>query len=320
MVSPAANKPTLRVLTYSGFAGKHSAGEAAKELFEKTRQCVVDFRLVENSLAILADLKLSQGKGDSDLILGLDGYNLVDAMAYTEGLAPAEIKSISANLSEKIHGNFLPVDYSYLTFIVDTQKIKKIPGTWREFLLAKNLRKQLILQDPRSSSPGLGLLLSLQSVFKQDLPLQLAKLKEQTLTVGKGWSETYGLFTRGESGMVWSYTTSESYHRERENSKRYKAIYFEEGLLKQVEYAAVLKQAKNKTLALGFLKFLVSPPAQKLIAEKNWMLPVNPDARPLITTKALLEQMEPATILKVSDENLTQLGKSKLVEAWLKIF
>ena len=50
-----------------------------------------------------------------------------------------------------------------------------------------------------------------------------AKLKNRVLTVTPGWSEAYGLFTKGEAPMVLSYTTSPAYHMIAENTERYQA-------------------------------------------------------------------------------------------------
>lgn len=70
----------------------------------------------------------------------------------------------------------------------------------------------MIYQDPRTSTPGLGLLLWMQKVYGDDAPQAWQKLAKKTVTVTKGWSEAYGLFLKGESDLVLSYTTSPAYH------------------------------------------------------------------------------------------------------------
>jgi hypothetical protein len=47
-------------------------------------------------------------------------------------------------------------------------------------------------------------------IFIDDPPFLRAL--DQTVTVTKGWSEAYGLFLKGESDLVLSYTTSPAYH------------------------------------------------------------------------------------------------------------
>ena len=52
----------------------------------------------------------------------------------------------------------------------------------------------------------------MKSVYGDKAPEAWAKLKDRVLTVTPGWSEAYGLFTKGEAPMVLSYTTSPAYH------------------------------------------------------------------------------------------------------------
>jgi thiamine transport system substrate-binding protein len=52
----------------------------------------------------------------------------------------------------------------------------------------------------------------MKSVYGDGAPKPGQKLKGRVLTVTPGWSEAYGLFTKGEAPMVLSYTTSPAYH------------------------------------------------------------------------------------------------------------
>ncbi len=97
----------------------------------------------------------------------------------------------------------------------------------------------------------------------------------KTVTVTKGWSEAYGLFLKGESDLVLSYTTSPAYHIIAEKKDNYAAANFAEGHYLQVEVAApALAASKQPELAEKFLKFMVSPAFQNAIPTGNWMYPV----------------------------------------------
>jgi thiamine transport system substrate-binding protein len=98
--------------------------------------------------------------------------------------------------------------------------------------------------------------------------------------VTPGWSEAYGLFTKGEAQMVLSYTTSPAYHEIAEKTDRYQAADFSEGHPIQIELAAMTKTA-NADLARQFLKFMISPAFQDIIPENNWMMPVGKTSAPL---------------------------------------
>ena len=86
--------------------------------------------------------------------------------------------------------------------------------------------QKIVLEDPRSSTPGLGFLLWMKQVYGDKAADAWKKLEPRILTVAPGWSEAYALFTKGEAPMVLSYTTSPAYHVIAENTDRYKAADF----------------------------------------------------------------------------------------------
>ncbi len=149
-----------------------------------------------------------------------------------------------------------------------------------------------MIQDPRTSTPGLGLLLWVKSVYGDKAPEAWAKLKNRVLTVTPGWSEAYGLFTKGEAPMVLSYVTSPAYHMVEEKTDRYQAAKFEEGHYIQIEVAGMLKASQNQDLARKFLSFTLSPEFQGIIPTTNWMMPVAPTSSPLPEAFSKLPQPE----------------------------
>jgi thiamine transport system substrate-binding protein len=60
-------------------------------------------------------------------------------------------------------------------------------------------------------------------VYGDKAPEAWQKLAAKTVTVTKGWSEAYGLFLKGESDLVLSYTTSPAYHIIAEKKDNYAA-------------------------------------------------------------------------------------------------
>ena len=66
---------------------------------------------------------------------------------------------------------------------------------------------KVIYQDPRTSTPGQGLMLWMKSVYGDEAPTAWAQLAKDGHR-HQGWSEAYGMFLDGEADMVLSYTTS----------------------------------------------------------------------------------------------------------------
>jgi thiamine transport system substrate-binding protein len=131
-----------------------------------------------------------------------------------------------------------------------------------------------VIQDPRSSTPGLGLVVWAQAAYGDRAPEIWKGLKPHVLTMTRGWSEAYGLFLDGQADMVLSYTTSPAYHAIAENKDNYAYAPFSEGYVAQVEVAGVLKSSDQPDLAKAFLAYLTTPEAQKIIPTTNWMYPV----------------------------------------------
>ena len=308
-----AQEKTLTVYTYESFISDWGPGPKVKETFEKTCTCKLNFVGVADGVALLTRLKL-EGKGtDADVALGLD-TNLISEAKAT-GLFEPHGLDVSA---AKVPGNysddtFIPYDYGHFAVVYDTQAIKNPPKSLKE-LVDGDPAQKIAIEDPRTSTPGLGLLLWVKSVYGDQAPEAWAKLRKRVLTVTPGWSEAYGLFTKGEVPMVFSYTTSPAYHMVEEKTERYQAASFSEGHYIQIEVAGMLKGAKEKDLAKQFLKFMVSPAFQDVIPTTNWMMPAAKTSQPL--PDAFNNLVQPTkTFLMGSDE--VAKNRQAWIDEWL---
>ena len=276
----AEGKKTLTVYTYSSFVSDWGPGPLIKQRFEKTCDCELIFVSVEDGSALLSRLKLEGVQSKADIVLGLDSNLMVEAK-NTGLLSPHGINIADMDLLIQWTDNtFLPYDYGYFALVYDSDAIKDMPKTLEQFIEDVNGPK-LIIQDPRTSTPGLGLLLWIRSIYGDDASRAWSTLKPRILTVTKGWSEAYGLFLEGEAPIVLSYTTSPAYHLHVENTDRYKAAEFSDGHYAQIEVAAKLAQSEQSELATEFLTFMLSPGFQDVIPTTNWMFPVAATYDPL---------------------------------------
>ena len=298
-----AQTKTLTVYTYESFVSEWGPGPKVKAAFEKTCDCTVNFVGVADGVALLNRLKLEGQGSKADVVLGLD-TNLI-AEAKNTGLFEASGVDTSA---VKVPGDFkddvfVPYDYGHFAVVYDTQTMKNPPKSLKE-LVEGDPSQKIAIQDPRTSTPGLGLLLWVKSVYGDKAPEAWAKLKNRILTVTPGWSESYGLFTKGEVPMVLSYTTSPAYHMVSEKTDRYQAASFSEGHYIQIEVAGVLKNAPDKALAQQFVAFMLTTGFQDAIPENNWMMPVAATSTPLPDAFSKLVQptktflMDPAEVAK----------------------
>ncbi|WP_170518294.1 thiamine ABC transporter substrate binding subunit [Ruegeria atlantica] len=263
----AADKPQLTVYTYDSFVSDWGPGPKVEEDFEAVCNCDLNLVGVEDGAALLSRLRLEGENTDADVVLGLD-TGLIAAAKETGLFAP---NSVSADYTLPIEWSddvFAPYDWGYFAFVHNADAAA--PANFRE--LAEGETK-IIIQDPRSSTPGLGLLLWVKASYGDDAPEIWAGLADNIVTVTKGWSEAYGLFLEGEADMVLSYTTSPAYHLIAEDDASKSAAAFDEGHYMQVEVAAKLAGTDQPELADQFLEFMVSDTFQQIIPTTNWMYP-----------------------------------------------
>ncbi|MBZ9790770.1 thiamine ABC transporter substrate binding subunit [Rhizobium sp. 3T7] len=308
----AADK-TLTVYTYESFTSEWGPGPKVKEAFEKTCGCSVNFVSVADGVALLSRLKLEGAGTKADVVLGLDTNLTTEAKAT--GLFDASGVDVSAlNVPGDYKDDvFVPYDYGHFAVIYDTQTIKNPPQSMKD-LVEGDPSQKIVIEDPRTSTPGLGLLLWVKSVYGDKAPEAWAKLKKRVLTVTPGWSEAYGLFTKGEAPMVLSYTTSPAYHMVAESTDRYQAAAFSEGHYIQIEVAGLLKNAPDKELARDFLKFMVTPGFQDTIPTNNWMMPVSATSQPL--PDAFGKLVNPSKTFLMSSEEVAENRKA-WIDEWL---
>lgn len=123
---------------------------------------------------------------------------------------------------------FVPFDYSIFAFVYQKDRLPEVPTSLEAL---RNLPEdvKIVIQDPRSSTPGLGLVLWVKSIYGDEAAQFWGDLKDSILTVTPGWSEAYNLFLQGEAEMVLSYTTSPAYHRIAEGDDRFAWARFAEG-------------------------------------------------------------------------------------------
>ncbi|EPF1234086.1 thiamine transporter substrate binding subunit [Enterobacter cloacae] len=270
---PAVAKPVLTVYTYDSFSADWGPGPVVKKAFEADCQCELKFVALEDGVSLLNRLRMEGKNSKADVVLGLDN-NLLEAASKTRLFAKSGVATDAVSVPGGWQNDtFVPFDYGYFAFVYDKNKLKNPPKSLKELVESEH-KWRVIYEDPRTSTPGLGLLLWMQKVYGDDAPQAWQKLAAKTVTVTKGWSEAYGLFLKGESDLVLSYTTSPAYHIIAEKKDNYAAAGFAEGHYLQVEVAARTASSKQPELAEKFLKFMVSPAFQNAIPAGNWMYPV----------------------------------------------
>lgn len=312
LATPAlAAPPTLTVYTYSSFASDWGPGPKVEQAFEARCGCDLKFVALEDGVAILNRLKLEGEHSPADVVIGMDDGMLADARA-SDLFAPHQVDLAPLSLPGGWQdATFLPFDYGYFAFVYDSSKLATPPKSLKELVARQDLR--VLYEDPRTSTPGQGLLLWMKQVFGSEAPAAWEQLAGHTVSVTKGWSEAYGMFLDGQADLVLSYTSSPAYHRIAEQKQQYRAAMFDEGHYRQVEVAAQLKTAHQPKLARQFMQFVLTDEFQQLIPTGNWMYPVTAVALPADFNQGEL----PARSLILPEVSIARERKA-WVQEWLQ--
>ena len=312
----AAEERTLTVYTYESFTAEWGPGPAIKTGFEaQCQDCTINFIALDSSAGILNRVQLEGKNTKADVVLGLD-TNLMAIAEDTGLLAASDIDTSNLTLPiEWESDTFVPFDYGYFAFVYDTEALASPPKSFEALINAPDDVK-IIIQDPRTSTPGLGLMLWIKAVYGDEAAAKWKALQPRILTVTKGWSEAYfSLFLNGEAPMVLSYSTSPGYHMEVDKTDRYQAAAFDEGHYLQVEVAALLERSPNKELGREFLNYLISDEAQRSIPLGNVMYPVVDLGDELPASFAKL--IEPSRTLLIPTDTVRD-NRKQWIDEWLE--
>jgi len=271
----AADKPELVIYTYESFVSEWGPGGQIAANFEEECDCTVRFVGAGDGAALLGRLRLEGKRTPADIVLGLD-TNLI-AEAKTTGLfAPHGIETPALDLPIAWDDDtFLPYDWGYFAFVYDKAKMPVPPKSFEDLIASD---ASIVIHDPRSSTPGLGLLMWVKDAYGDRAPEIWQGLKPHIVTVAPGWSEAYGLFLEGEVDMALAYTTSPAYHLIAEGDDGKAAAMFDEGHYMQVEVAAMTSVSDQPDLARAFLRFMLTDGFQGVIPTTNWMYPAHTPA------------------------------------------
>ncbi len=303
----------LTIYTYDSFVSEWGPGPIIEKIFEEKYNADVDFVAVDSAATLLNKVILEGDTSKADIVLGLD-MNLFDLAEQSGLFTSHNIKDINnlINLPLKWETNkFVPYNYGYFSFVYNEANLETPPKSMDELINSTNAR--IVIQDPRTSTPGLGLLTWMKALYGDKAGDEWKKLNKKIISVTKGWTDAYyNFFMAGEADMVLSYTTSPAAHIMFEERYDILATTFEEGNYITIEFAGILNNSQNKDLANKFLNFMLSEEFQSVIPSTNIMYPITnikdlPEAFDKLDVPNFI-QMDPKEINK---------NKEKWIDEWL---
>ena len=302
----------LTIYTYDSFVSEWGPGPIVEKIFEDKYEIDLQFIAVDSAATLLNKIILEGENTKADLVLGLD-MNLFNAAENSELFVSHNLKNINDKLTLPLNWEsdiFVPYNYGYFAFVYNNKTLKNPPLSMEDLINKTDAR--IVIQDPRTSTPGLGLLTWMKALYGDSAQNKWSQLNKKIISVTKGWTDAYyNFFMAGEADIVLSYSTSPAAHIMFEENYDISASTFKEGNYISVEFAGILNSSKNKQMANKFLDFMISDDFQKVIPGTNIMYPVTDVEMPEAFNK-----LEIPKLLQLDPKDIND-NKDAWINEWL---
>ncbi len=212
-ISFKINAQKLTIYTYDSFVSEWGPGPIIEKIFEERFKIELNFVSVDSAATLLNKVILEGKSTQADIVLGLD-MNLMDAANKSEIFTFHNLENVNDLLELPLNWEnkkFVPYNYGYFAFVYNNKKLSNPPKSMYELINKTNAR--IVIQDPRTSTPGLGLLTWMKIIYGENTANEWKKLNKKIISVTKGWTDSYyNFFLSGEADIVLSYTTSPAAH------------------------------------------------------------------------------------------------------------
>lgn len=314
---------TLTVYAYDSLTAEWGLIPAILNKFKEDNQAEVEVVSFSDTGAMLNQLILEKDAPKADVAIGLDNVNFPDVVAndLMQAYIPVQGALIDEDLLFDNKFTLTPFDFGYVGFVYDSEAIDFPEPVSLMALASSEYKDQVIIEQAGLSSPGTQLLLWTKAgLSEDDYDTFWNNMAENVLTVTPDWSTAYyAMFMEGEAPIVLSYLTSPAYHIEFDETDRYRAVPIEEGYIRQVEGAGVVKGNNSPALAEKFVDYMLTPEVQDQVPYTQWMFPVlsNEESWPASYQDIIIPTEQ--EILTVPEEDIKNNFSDWLAE-WNKIF
>jgi len=312
ILSNSIRAEKLTIYTYDSFVSEWGPGPIIEKIFEDKNEIDLQFIAVDSAATLLNKIILEGENTKADIVLGLD-MNLFNAAENSELFISHNVKNINSKLTIPIDWNseiFVPYNYGYFAFVYNNKKLENPPRSMEE--LINETEARIVIQDPRTSTPGLGLLTWMKALYGDNAQTKWSQLNKKIISVTKGWTDAYyNFFMSGEADIVLSYSTSPAAHIMFEENYDISASAFKEGNYISLEFAGILNSSKNKEIANQFLEFMVSDDFQNVIPSTNIMYPVTN-----VDLPEAFNELESPNFLQLDPKEIN-VNKDAWIDEWL---
>jgi thiamine transport system substrate-binding protein len=311
--STAAAPAAVTVVTHDSFAVPDDVLAA----FEASSGLAVTFVEPGDAGTLVNQLILTKDAPLGDVVYGIDNSfasRAIEEGIFTDYTSSAPAAAAAAAYAIQGSSALTPIDYSDVCINVDHRYFasRGIPEPVTLDDLTKPAYKGLLsVTNPATSSPGLAFLLATVAAYGDAWPDYWAKLRANDLRITASWTDAYytdfsGPSSGGAYPLVLSYASSPPDEVTADGVATTGALL--DTCFRQVEYAGVLKGAKNPDAAKKVIDWMLSDAFQAALPENMYVYPVSSSVTvpPDWATNAPLSPhpytLDPATITKNRDD------------------
>ncbi len=270
-----------------------NASETVIAEFEKANNAKVRILKAGDAGAALNKAILAKNNPLADAFFGVDNTFLSRALSadiFVPYTAPG-LDKITAGFKLDAQNRVTPIDYGDVCLNYDKAWFKQknlAPPLTLNDLTKSEYKNLLVVENPATSSPGLAFLFATIAQFGEDKYLDFWKqLRANNVLVSEGWEDAYyGKSTwagKGDRPIVVSYATSPAAEVFFSSGKLTEPptgnVLGDNACFRQIEFAGVLRGAKNPDLAQKFIAYLISPQFQEDVPSQMFVFPVLTDAK-----------------------------------------
>jgi thiamine transport system substrate-binding protein len=272
----------------------HDSWAMSKAVMRKfTRQTGYTVKIEPNGDAgqLTNKLVLTKGSPIADMTYGIDNTFASRAVRagiladYTPRDEPASARAYELSPPAGARA-FTPVDYGDVCVNVDDawfRKHHKAPPRTLDDLTRPSYKGLFVTPGASSSSPGLAFLLATIAKYGHQWPSYWRKLVANDVKITAGWSDAWEVdYTagggHGDRPIVLSYASSipDTIPKGADKPTTHALL---DTCFRQVEYAGVLRGARNPAGAKAFIDFMEQRAFQEALPENMYVYPVNDRAR-----------------------------------------
>lgn len=276
----AAPKPTLNVLTYD-VMDSYGVAKALTPDFEKQCGCIIKWTFANQQVQLQPNFLLNYKKQAYDVVLGMNQQQANEALTkYSKYFIPVQVdfkKLNNVGFDATRNKYALPVSWSPLAIAYNSITTKLTPTTFKSFKdWVESDKTSFIFADPRTNDLGAHLNRLVAYYYPTAAQQEAAwqKIKAKTVTVGKGWSSSYGVFVKGEAHSAMAYASSQIYHQLVEKRHDIEFLNFSTGVPYLADNLLIAANAPQARLAQQFAQYMLTPAAQKVLFLYNSSYPV----------------------------------------------